>query len=474
MPRTHGSPARELSEAVSAVFQLGHVLMSTTDSHAADAMFDVAIVGGGIAGLLAAAAIGRRNLRVGLFEAAGQFGGRARTRAIDGFRLNMGPHALYRAGAFARALEGLGIETSGGGPDLVNAIALAGSRAERHPLPIHPEAIQASGLLDDEDRQQLHAMLGGTGPEPVRGQPLSSWLAGLRPAVAGSLAMLARLVTYCHAPDQIDAAAAMSQMRLAFGGVRYVDGGWGAIGYRLEQTAADAGASLHPSSPIARLERTGDKWRLTGKRSAARASAVILAVAPDQCRRLVPNSADLAQAAAAAVPVRLVSLDLALSSLPDPSTAFALGFDQPTYFAVHSRFAALAPAGGAVVHAAHYLAPGEIGGPTHVAAIERLLDELQPGWRSAEVARQLLTDARVVHDMPDSSRSGRRASPAVGDSPGLFLAGDWVGEEGLLSDAAAASAAAAAAAAGDHARKRVPPLRTSHRDRRELAGHEQE
>ena len=38
--------------------------------------------------------------------------------------------------------------------------------------------------------------------------------------------------------------------------------------------------------------------------------------------------------------------------------------------------------------------------------------------------------------------------PSVRTSvPGLFLAGDWVGEDGLLSDAALASARAAARAA---------------------------
>jgi hypothetical protein len=32
----------------------------------------------------------------------------------------------------------------------------------------------------------------------------------------------------------------------------------------------------------------------------------------------------------------------------------------------------------------------------------------------------------------------------VADAPGAFLAGDWVGDEGMLSDAAAASAVLAA------------------------------
>ena len=38
-----------------------------------------------------------------------------------------------------------------------------------------------------------------------------------------------------------------------------------------------------------------------------------------------------------------------------------------------------------------------------------------------------------------------RPDVALPDAPGLFIAGDWVGIEGMLSDAAAASAVEAAA-----------------------------
>ena len=55
----------------------------------------------------------------------------------------------------------------------------------------------------------------------------------------------------------------------------------------------------------------------------------------------------------------------------------------------------------------------------------------------------------VAHGMPLAASGGLRGRPpvTVADRPGLFVAGDWVGPEGLLSDAAAASGAAAASAA---------------------------
>jgi len=59
---------------------------------------DVAVVGGGVAGLAAAALIGRSGRKVRLFEQSHLLGGRAQTKEKDGFYLNIGPHALYRGG----------------------------------------------------------------------------------------------------------------------------------------------------------------------------------------------------------------------------------------------------------------------------------------------------------------------------------------------------------------------------------------
>ena len=63
----------------------------------------------------------------------------------------------------------------------------------------------------------------------------------------------------------------------------------------------------------------------------------------------------LFKAAKEAKPVRLVCLDVALSSLPDEDALFALGVDRPLYFSVHSAYAKLAPNGGALIHIAKYL-----------------------------------------------------------------------------------------------------------------------
>ena len=56
------------------------------------------VVGGGLAGLTAAATLARGGHAVTVLEGAQHVGGRARSRNKDGFDINIGPHALYRAG----------------------------------------------------------------------------------------------------------------------------------------------------------------------------------------------------------------------------------------------------------------------------------------------------------------------------------------------------------------------------------------
>ena len=89
----------------------------------------VIVVGGGIAGLVAAnAAADRLGPEVTLLDTGP---GRARTSTRDGVLLNEGPHALYLHGALAAALRGWGIDLQGGSPDLGDYWAVYGDRVTR-------------------------------------------------------------------------------------------------------------------------------------------------------------------------------------------------------------------------------------------------------------------------------------------------------------------------------------------------------
>ena len=77
-------------------------------------------------------------------------------------------------------------------------------------------------------------------------------------------------------------------------------------------------------------------------------------------------------------------------------------------------------------------------------SLEALLDRAQPGWRDEVVDLRSGRRLVVTHGRPLPGRgfAGRPPS-AVPDVPGLFVAGDWVGPDGLLTDAVFASGRAA-------------------------------
>ena len=99
---------------------------------------------------------------------------------------------------------------------------------------------------------------------------------------------LTRLVTYVHAPELIDAQAALNQLRLSFGGVLYVDGGWGELAAGLAASATAAGATVtRTQSSVTKVARQEVGWVVSGPGLEDHlASTVVLAVAPQNAASL--------------------------------------------------------------------------------------------------------------------------------------------------------------------------------------------
>jgi hypothetical protein len=125
-----------------------------------------------------------------------------------------------------------------------------------------------------------------------------------------------------------------------------------------------------------------------------------------------------------------------------------LGIDVPLYFSVHSPPVRLASNGAATACVARYLHHDETPTPDENRSDLERLATVAGVHRATRVDERYLHSMTVAHGMPLATRGGTRGRPAVelSDRPGVFVAGDWVGPEGQLADAAVSSAAAAAAA----------------------------
>lgn len=399
----------------------------------------VIVVGAGIAGLAAATTLGRAGRRVTVLEAAADVGGRARSDVTDGFVRNLGPHALYLAGAGRRVLRGLGIDPPGGAPDIAGMVAFEGAL---HPGLFTPRQVLGSRLLGWRDRVALGRFLAGPRGSGAVGQTQREWLdsARLTPRARLVVELLARTTSYSDAPELVDAAAVAGQLRLSLRGVRYLDGGWATMVAALRGAAERAGVTVRTGTRVLAVEDAGGGPAVVTEAGTQRAGGVLIAAGgPRGFARLTGT------AAPHAVPGALATLDVALRRLPRPSPTLVLGLDAPVYLSVHSAAAALAPAGGAVIHVARYLGMAGADPAGHRAELEGLLDAAQPGWRDELVAARFLPDLAAMSALPLAAEGGLPGRAPVGTGlAGVRVAGDWVGGEGLLADASLASAALAA------------------------------
>jgi phytoene dehydrogenase-like protein len=416
--------------------------------------FDAAVVGGGLAGLTAATLLARQGASVVLLERARDAGGRAATHVEEGYCFNQGAHALYRGGAAVRVLSRLGVAWTGGSPTGRGVAVLDG---RPYTLPSAVGSLLTTGLLGWSGKVQgarMLARLGTMDLRPLRGVPLRTWIDAQLPdpTMRATFEAFVRVATYANAPELADTAATIEQLRLAQRpGVAYVDGGWGALVEGAVASARAAGVSVRSSARVACAAPLDGGWSVSLHDDAPLSCrALVLATGPATARSIVPSGA-LARWADGAVPLRAACLDVGLARLPDPKTTFALGVDRPLYLSVHSGLSRVAPEGGTLVCTMKYLPAGT---PADAAAeeaeLEAWLDRLQPGWRDVLVRRRWLPAMITSNALVRASDGGTagRPGPAVPDAPGVSVAGDWVGGEGMLLDAALASAERAADEAG--------------------------
>lgn len=156
------------------------------------------IVGGGIVGLLAEIELSRESVHVAVSETAGEFGDRARTRNVDGFLFNRGPHALYCNGALKRELDRLGISYTGGRSLSRSRQAIAGGNL--HHLPTTLGSVVKTSLFGIRDKMHYARVFKAIMDGATGMGAFSDWLDEQRlpPIVRSTVGAVGRLSSYTN------------------------------------------------------------------------------------------------------------------------------------------------------------------------------------------------------------------------------------------------------------------------------------
>jgi hypothetical protein len=380
------------------------------------------VVGGGIAGLVAAITAADGGAPVVLHEAGDTLGGRARSGAGP-YGVNLGPHVLYANGAVVAFLRSRGLRG-----------------AVRLKLPSNANMV----VLDEGGR---HSPLRIAGAVAALARPrrapadrrFDEWAHDTFSARhAADLCHLAGLYTFHHDPGSLSAAFVWEGCVRSIGRfhtVRYVQGGWTSLVDALAGAARRRGVRIELGSRLQPGDLPAD-------------GPVIVAAAPTAAASLLDR--DLAWPTA-----RTALLDVALDH---PGRMPWLAMDMApdlTGCIMAERFTAtdktLAPPGIELVQAQLGVAD-DASLDDAIARIEHTLDGMGE-WRSAEVWRRahVVDGASGAVDPPGTTWRDR---PALDQGDGRYLAGDTVAAPGLLSEVSVNSGVRAAHLALEERRQR--------------------
>lgn len=413
--------------------------------------WDVVIIGGGLAGYVAANYLAKKDISVLILEKAGSIGGRARTNKIKLQSFNIGPHALYKKGKAISILEELGINISGKSPKLGGVLI---KDDVEYAAPLNPSALFSSKLLKGKEKLEWLSILmkiRNIDVEKFVDQSYEKWVEQVTksPTIKSLLLVLARLSTYCHAPDKTSAKVILSHVKVSMDGVLYIDYGWQTIIDQLHNKAIISGVDVRTNVVVNKISKDGDgDYKLISSQGDIfPGKYVINTTSPSELNAILGNDNSLPKNNffEKIKPVKGATLDVALTGLPNPKQLFAMGITDPLYFAVHSPYAILSEnRNHSILHVFKYLQPDEKTDDKDIKVeLELFLEKLQPGWKDFEITSRFIPHIVVNQRLPQTG-DDQKLYHSINEIPGLYIAGDWASPHFILSEAATTSAKKAA------------------------------
>ncbi|MBH8597357.1 NAD(P)/FAD-dependent oxidoreductase [Thermoactinomyces sp. CICC 10523] len=411
----------------------------------------VIVVGGGLAGLSAAARLAYNGCKVTLLEKAPKLGGRAISIPMKGFNFNFGAHAIYaRDKSILRKYEheiGLKVDWK----DFSPSKAFYDMGTFTTPMPATLEGLYRTKVLDSQNKWRFAYEVFKTMSSLERGEPgvlIGDYLQKETPQVRDLLLTIASSNFFTNEPEKIPSPLFFQYYKRLFAtqrAVSYIGGGWQAIVDSFAEIIEKNGSKIITKEKVTKIELDGNRiTAVYGKEEKYEADYIIFCIPPKELCQLFADTpfAKYFEEYSHYVPTQVVVYDVGLSERISSPFTYIYQKAQRVFITDISYYdTTCVPDGGQLMQAVAYLNEQEIAegkADEKVATIESVYDKHFPGWRERLVAKRISKKATVqeIKCIED-----QRLMPVKFYSlPNAYFAGDWCEGDGQLSELSFSSA----------------------------------
>jgi phytoene dehydrogenase-like protein len=411
----------------------------------------VVVVGGGLAGLSAAARLAYHGYQVTLLEKAPKLGGRAITIPMKGFNFNFGAHAIYaRDRSILRKFE-KEIKLEVDWRDFSPSKAFYDLGTFTTPMPATLEGLYKTKTLDAENKVRFAAEILKTLTAIERGEDgvlIGDYLQKQPEQIRELLLTLASSNFFTNEPEKIPSPLFFAYYKRLFStqrAVSYIGGGWQAIVESLSSIIEKNGGKIITKAKIDRIEVADDKIvSVSGKEETYQADSFIFCIPPKELSKLFAETPHetLFHSYTNHQPTQVVVFDIGLSKRIESPYTYIYHKGERVFVTDISYYdRTCTPEGGQLLQAIAYLNEQEIAegkADEKVATIESVYDKHFAGWRDVLVAKRLSKKATVQEI---KCTGDQQLMPVQFYSlKDTYFAGDWCQGEGQLSELSFTSA----------------------------------
>lgn len=412
----------------------------------------VVVVGGGLAGLSAAARLSYHGYEVTLLEKAPKLGGRAISIPMKGFNFNFGAHAIYaRDKSTLRKFEreiGLKIDWK----DFSPSKAFYDLGTFMTPMPATLEGLYKTKILDAENKVRFAYEVMKTITALKRGEegvPIGEYLSDEKEQIRDLFLTISSSNFFTNESEKIPSPLFFQYYKRMFAtnnAVAYIGGGWQAVVDSLSKLIEKYGGKIVTKEKVTKVEVEGNRVKAVhGKNDEIyRADHFIFCIPPKELNTLFQDTEHqkLFTEFVQYVPTQVVVYDIGLKERIESPYTYVYHKGERVFITDISYYdRTCIPEGGQLMQAIAYLNEEEIQegkAEEKIASIESVYDKHFPGWRDLLVAKRVSKKATVqeikcIHD--------QRLMPTKFYSlANTYFAGDWCQGDGQLSELSFSSA----------------------------------